>query len=48
MGGSQDETIKLCNALTEDLKTLKAETYEKMTIADLTGLRERNSLRVYL
>ena len=48
MGGSQDETIKLCHALTDDLKTLKAETYEKMTIAEPTGLRERNSLRVYL
>ena len=48
MGGSQDETIKICHTLTDDLKTLKAETYEKMTIADLTGLRERNSLRVYL
>ena len=38
MGGSQDETIKLCDALMDNLKTLKAETYEKMTIADLTGL----------
>ncbi len=38
MGGSQDETIKLYDALTGALKTLKAENYEKMTIADTTGL----------
>ena len=38
MGGSQDETIKLYDALTRDLKTLKAENYEQMTIAAPTGL----------